>query len=118
MDISGSGRQIGEKLLALLNVSQQQNLMQYVLAQAQSGDSDASPHSSSPQIIPVTPVARLAEVQAEDLYFCLANRLVYICETEIVLTVKEFDIFALLIMNPRWVLTYDVINRPRLARKP
>ena len=33
----------------------------------------------------------------------------YIHETEIVLTVKEFDIFALLIMNPHRVLTYDMI---------
>lgn len=33
----------------------------------------------------------------------------YACDTEIMLTVKEFDIFALLIMNPRRVLTYDMI---------
>ncbi len=39
----------------------------------------------------------------------MENRLVYICETKIMLTVKEFDIFALLIMNPRRVLTYDMI---------
>ena len=109
LDISESGRQIGEKLLALLNVSQQQELMQYVLAQAQGSDSDASLHSIFPQILPSISTARLTEIQAEDLYFCLENRLVYICETEIMLTVKEFDIFALLIMNPRRVLTYDMI---------
>ena len=45
----------------------------------------------------------------EDLYFCLENRIVYVRETEIMLTVKEFDIFALLIMNPRRVLTYEMI---------
>ncbi len=39
----------------------------------------------------------------------MENRIVYICKTEIALTVKEFDIFALLIMNPRRVLTYDMI---------
>ena len=109
LDISESGRQIGEKLLALLNVSQQQELMQYVLAQAQGSDSDASLHSISPQILPSISTARLTEIQAEDLYFCLENRLVYICETEIMLTVKEFDIFALLIMNPRRVLSFDMI---------
>ncbi|ARE60697.1 winged helix-turn-helix transcriptional regulator [Acutalibacter muris] len=53
--------------------------------------------------------SRLTEVQAEGLYFCLENRIVYVRETEIMLTVKEFDIFALLIMNPRRVLTYDMI---------
>ena len=105
MDIAESGKQIGEKLFALLDASQQQELMQYVLAQTKVGNADASPRSTFPQIIPVTPAARLTEVQAEDLYFCLENRLVYICETEVMLTVKEFDIFALLIMNPRRVLT-------------
>ena len=103
MDIAESGKQIGEKLFALLDASQQQALMQYVLAQTKVGNADASPRSTFPQINPVTPAARLTEVQAEDLYFCLENRLVYICE------VKEFDIFALLIMNPRRVLTYDMI---------
>ena len=39
----------------------------------------------------------------------LVGRSVYICETEIMLTVKEFDIFALLIMDPHRVLTYDMI---------
>ena len=33
MDIAESGKQIGEKLFALLDASQQQELMQYVLAQ-------------------------------------------------------------------------------------
>ena len=84
-------------------------MMQYVLAQKQGCSPNTSPHSVSPQIIQTTPDARLTEVQAEGLYFCLENRLVYICETEIMLTVKEFDIFALLIMNPRRVLTYDMI---------
>ncbi len=91
MDIAESGKQIGEKLFALLDASQQQELMQYVLAQTKVGNADASPRSTFPQIIPVTPAARLTEVQAEDLYFCLENRLVYICETEVMLTVKEFD---------------------------
>lgn len=75
-------------------------MMQYVLAQKQGCSSNTSPHSVSPQIIQITPDARLTEVQAEGLYFCLENRLVYICETEIMLTVKEFDIFALLLFSP------------------
>lgn len=52
---------------------------------------------------------QLTEIHAKDLYFCLENRLVYVHEAEIMLTVKEFDIFALLIMNPHRVLTYDMI---------
>lgn len=83
--------------------------MQYVLAQKQGGNPDTSLRSISSQVIPTTSIVKLTEIQAENLYFCLENRLVYICETEIMLTVKEFDIFALLIMNPRRVLTYDMI---------
>lgn len=96
-------------MFALLDISQQQELMQYVLAQKQGGNPDTSLRSISSQVIPTTSIAKLTEIQAENLYFCLENRLVYICETEIMLTVKEFDIFALLIMNPRRVLTYEMI---------
>ncbi len=96
-------------MLALLDVSQQQELMQYVLAQAQGGNPDIFLHSISTHTPAINPDAKLTEVQAEDLYFCLENRIVYVRETEIMLTVKEFDIFALLIMNPRRVLTYEMI---------
>ena len=96
-------------MFTLLDISQQQELMQYVLAQKQGGNPDTSLRSISSQVIPTTSIVKLTEIQAENLYFCLENRLVYICETEIMLTVKEFDIFALLIMNPRRVLTYDMI---------
>ena len=96
-------------MFALLDVSQQQELMQYVLAQAQGGNPGIFPHSISTHTPAISSDARLTEIQAEGLYFCLENRIVYIRETEIMLTVKEFDIFALLIMNPRRVLTYDMI---------
>ena len=83
--------------------------MQYVLAQAQGGNPDIFLHSISTHTPAINPDAKLTEVQAEDLYFCLENRIVYVRETEIMLTVKEFDIFALLIMNPRRVPTYEMI---------
>ena len=51
----------------------------------------------------------LTEIQYDDLYFCLEQRLVSVHGQEVELTAKEFDIFALLIMNPRRVLTYDMI---------
>ena len=48
--------------------------MQYVLVQKQGCSPDTSLRSVSPQIIPITPAARLTEVQTEDLCFCLENR--------------------------------------------
>ena len=83
--------------------------MQYALEQKQRNNLDTSLRNISAQTIPTIPTSRLTEVRAEDLYFCLENRIVYVSETEISLTVKEFDIFALLILNPRRVLTYDMI---------
>ena len=51
----------------------------------------------------------LAEIREGDLYFCLEHRLVTVRDQEIALTVKEFDILALLIMNPKRVFTYELI---------
>ena len=44
-----------------------------------------------------------------DLYFCLEHRLVAIREQPIELTVKEFEIFSLLILNPKRVFTYEML---------
>ena len=51
----------------------------------------------------------LTEIREGDLYFCLEERTVRVCGQEIELTAKEFDIFALLILNPRRVFTYEMI---------
>lgn len=51
----------------------------------------------------------LTEIREGDLYFCLEHRLVTVRDQEIALTVKEFDILALLIMNPKRVFTYELI---------
>lgn len=51
----------------------------------------------------------LTEFQEGNLYICLEYRRVIVHEQEIALTVKEFDILLLLIMNPNRVFTYEVI---------
>lgn len=51
----------------------------------------------------------LTTVKVNQLYFCLEYRLVEVCGQEIELTAKEFDILALLILNPRRVFTYEMI---------
>ena len=50
----------------------------------------------------------LTEIRVGELYFCYEYRLVSVCGQEIELTPKEFDIFALLIMNCKRVLTYEM----------
>lgn len=110
LDISESGRQIGEKLFSLLDKTQRQELTQYILTQQQNDTFDAASCSIAARVSSTSRRSQLTEIQAEGLYFCLESRQVYIQDTEIVLTTKEFDIFALLIMNPRRVLTYDMIT--------
>lgn len=51
----------------------------------------------------------LTEIREGDLYFCLEQRLVTVRGQAIPLTVEEFDIFALLILNPKRVFTYEML---------
>lgn len=52
----------------------------------------------------------LTEIRVGELYFCYEYRTVSVRGQDIDLTPKEFDIFALLIMNRRRVLTYEMIT--------
>lgn len=52
----------------------------------------------------------LTVVDLGSLHFCLEYRSVEICGKEIELTAKEFDILALLILNPHRVFTYEMIS--------
>ena len=107
-----SGRQIGEKLFALLSVSQKKELAQFV-RDYEAGNLPADvPYSTlfRGQYI-ITPQADqpLTEIREGDLYFCLEQRLVTVRGQVIPLTVKEFEIFALLILNPKRVFTYEML---------
>lgn len=51
----------------------------------------------------------LTEIQEGELYFCPELRKVRIGNTEIELTVKEFDALQLLILNRKRVLTFEVL---------
>lgn len=108
LDISESGKQIGEKLSAILSKTQLEEMSRYILE----NEADAI---SNGLVVPglhslmENAEQSLTEIQYDDLYFCLEQRLVSVHGQEVELTAKEFDIFALLIMNPRRVLTYDMI---------
>lgn len=84
-------------------------MIQYILAQKSRVCSNTFPYSASVHAMSESINTKLTEIRTESLYFCLENRTVSVCDTEINLTVKEFDIFALLIMNPDRVLTYNMI---------
>lgn len=112
MDISENGQQIAEKLLVLLNDTQQQELAEYIsyrLEQSVSAvkypcvTSDSISHGYADQ--PVT------EIREGDLYFCLELRKVCVGNMEIELTVKEFDALHLLISNRNRILTFETLAR-------
>ena len=108
LDISESGKQIGEKLSAILSKTQLEELSRYIL------ENEADVISNGLVVPGLHSLMESAgqpmtAIQYGELYFCLEQRLVSVQGREIELTVKEFDIFALLIMNPRRVLTYDMI---------
>lgn len=105
LDISETGRQIGEKLALLLDEKQRKEVGQYLLGNtAENVDTIRSYIKHSWQQNQL-----LTEYQKGDLYLCLEQRLVTVHGLEIALTVKEFDILALLIMNPKRVFTYELI---------
>ena len=51
----------------------------------------------------------LTTIDIGDIHFCLEHRSVKVCGNSLKLTAKEFDIFALLIMNVKRVFTYEMI---------
>lgn len=113
LDLAESGRQIGEKLFILLTVDQKKELTQFVLegktGSVNPADSLYLPIFRGKYSIPKKANQPLTEVQEGDLYFCLEQRLVTVREQPIELTAKEFEIFALLIMNLKRVFTYEML---------
>ena len=113
LNLEESGRQIGEKLFALLTADQRWDLTKFVL--------ENEPDISTPVDSLSLPIFRgkystpkkanqpFTEVREGDLYFCLEQRLVTVRGQVIELTVKEFEIFSLLILNPKRVFTYEML---------
>ena len=104
-----SGRKIGEKLFALLSPKQKRELAQFI-HDYEAGNIPASvPYAIIFQEQQNTPDQPLTEIREGDLYFCLEQRLVTVRSQVIPLTVKEFEIFSLLIQNPKRVFTYEML---------
>ena len=112
LDLEDSGRQIGEKLFALLSPNQKKELAQFV-RDYEAGNIPADVPGTTffrGQYFISSQIAQaLTEIRVGDLYFCLEQRLVMVQGNVIPLTVKEFEIFSLLILNPKRVFTYEML---------
>ena len=112
MDLRDSGRQIGEKLFALLSSSQKKELSQFVHDYEDGNipaDVPCTTLFQGQYFVPPQADQPLTEIREGDLYFCLEQRLVTVRGQAIPLTVKEFEIFALLVLNPKRVFTYEML---------
>ena len=108
LDLEESGKQIGEKLFVLLSSNQKKELAQFV-RNYEAGNIPASvPYAIIFQEQQNAPHHPLTEIREGDLYFCLERRLVTVRDQVIPPTVKEFEIFSLLIQNPKRVFTYEM----------
>ena len=100
-------------MFALLSVEQRRELAQFVFESETNYTNPVHlPHQAifrGKYSIPKKSNHPLTEVQVGDLYFCLEHRLVTIREQPIELTIKEFEIFSLLILNPKRVFTYEML---------
>ncbi len=110
MDISEDGRQIAEKLLVLLDDRQRQEIAEYISHSPEQLASvvkhpcaTSNPTSSRYVDQPLT------EIREGDLYFCLELRKDCVGNTEIELTVKEFDALYVLISNRNRILTFETL---------
>lgn len=92
----------------LLNANQKKELTQFV-RDYEAGNIPVDVPLSFFQEKQNTPDQSLTEIREGDLYFCLEQRLVTVRGQVIPLTVKEFDIFSLLIQHPGRVYSYEVI---------
>lgn len=111
IDLSESGKQIGEKLFVLLDAEQQKELIHYVLAR---NKQNSSYIGNLPSVLNISDlqsdyVKPLTEIREGDLYFCLEERKVCVESREIELTAKEFDALHLLLVNRKRVLTFETI---------
>lgn len=107
--LAGSGRQIDEKLIALLFPKHKEELAQLIRDYEASDSPDAIPYAIVFQEQYSLLGQPLAEIRAGDLYFCLEQRLITVRSQIIPLTVKEFDIFFLRIQHPRRMDSYEMI---------
>ena len=111
-DLAETGRQIGVKLFAVLCVSHKKELALFV-RDYEAGDIPAdlpyTTHFRGQYFTPLQVDQPLTEIREGDLYFCLEQRLVMVQGNVIPLTVKEFEIFSLLILNPKRVFTYEML---------
>lgn len=113
MDISENGWQIAEKLLVLLDDKQRKEAAEAIISRMGQNESAVKyPCAAQSVSVPFQYAEQpLTEIQEGGLYFYPELRKACIGDTEIELTVKEYDALHLLISNRNRILTYETLAR-------
>ena len=94
----------------MLEGKQQQELAEYISHSLELPVSDVKHLCVTPDPISSGYIGQpLTEIREGELYFCLELRKVCVGNTEIELTVKEFDALNLLISNRNRILTFETL---------
>lgn len=104
-----TGRQIGEKLLPLLTATQRKELILFIRELGDTYLKDSNIIRTTNDYSNYYLSEYFTEMRVGELYLCLEKRVVQVKGREIKLTVKEFNILALLIMHPKRVFTYEML---------
>lgn len=104
-DVDESGKRIGEKLFVVLSEKQKKELVEFILDTSNSLEENhySKNHTLQKLKQPFT------ERTVGNLYICIEQKVVCVRGQDVHLTVKEFDLLALLIMHPKRVFTYEMI---------
>lgn len=98
-------------MFSVLDAEQKRELAQFIISEQvgiEKADDTLSYTYSSNSILSDMG-APFTEIYVKELYFCFEQRRVTVKNREIELTVKEFDLLALLIMHPKRVFTYEML---------
>lgn len=113
MDISENGWQIAEKLLVLLDDKQRKEAAAAIISRMGQNESAVKyPCATRSLSVPFQYAEQpITEIQEGGLYFYPELRKACVGDTEIELTVKEYDALHLLISNRNRILTYETLAR-------
>lgn len=109
IDLEETGKQIGEKLFALLTTEQKRELIRNIINNEMYNTEFVDVLYNTRYSVSQKVEQPLTEIRIGELYFCKEQRIVIVRDQSIKLTVKEFELLAIFITSPKRVFTYEIL---------